>query len=800
MQKVLALAATLVFALALAWRIEQTPRPLAADAPADQFSAGRALVDVRAVAARPHPIGSAANAAARDYLLARMQSLGLEPEVQRIDAVHVADRIPTKAAFASGGVVENLVGVLPGRDREAPALVLMAHYDSVPGSPGAADDAAGVGSLLEITRLLKRQGAPARDVILLLTDGEEAGLLGAHAFFERHPLAAHAGYVINLETRGGGGRVQMFQTGAGNAHDISLVQRTARRPLASSLTVFLYKRMPNDTDFSVSDRAGVPGLNYAFIGKQFDYHSPTSTADNLSLGSLQHMGEEALGPARAAAFDPALPARGDDAVYSNLLGPPLAAYAPALGWPLLVLAAALCLYGGWRARKSGRLVWIDLAQGLGTGLYLVTVSATLLHLARRATGVAHGFMEQRLLLAQAGRWEITLALVGIGALVFTAACAGRGRSRFAAATLAGAAGLAASLFGGFDPLGLGLGAGAAVLGLLSFGRPSGTAGTWAGLLAIGFLLVLVLQILAPTTAFLVAWPLLLAGALGAATDLGSARRLWTLPILAIGGGLGLAWMFGYAHGVYLGLDLPELLALFVWIGALMCWPLAHAEDADRKSRTIALALLFVAFCMVAVVRFHPPWTDRHPQSDVVQYVVDTDTGQARRVALTPDLSDWASKVLAADGGVPAKIEAPALSRRPVWAASAPAVPAAPAAITFARGEDGTVAVRAAPPTGARVLNLRLRSSVEATDVRINGRPAAILTHAGEWTTLRWAAAPEGVDISFRPKGSGALELTFGAVTEAWPATARPLPRRPAGVAGFDLGDSLVATGARRFTW
>nr|QQZ51290.1 hypothetical protein JKL49_09545 [Phenylobacterium glaciei] len=34
-----------------------------------------------------------------------------------------------------GGVVENLIGVLPGKDRKAPALALMAHYDSVPGSP-----------------------------------------------------------------------------------------------------------------------------------------------------------------------------------------------------------------------------------------------------------------------------------------------------------------------------------------------------------------------------------------------------------------------------------------------------------------------------------------------------------------------------------------------------------------------------------------------------------------------------------------------------------------------------------------
>ena len=44
----------------------------------------------------------------------------------------------------------------------------MAHYDSVPGSPGAADAAAGVAAALEIVRALKVQGQPARAVILLV--------------------------------------------------------------------------------------------------------------------------------------------------------------------------------------------------------------------------------------------------------------------------------------------------------------------------------------------------------------------------------------------------------------------------------------------------------------------------------------------------------------------------------------------------------------------------------------------------------------------------------------------------------
>jgi len=63
---------------------------------------------------------------------------------------------------------------------DGPALVLMAHYDSVPGSPGAADNAAAVGILLELARALAVR-PPARPVVIAFTASEERGLAGARA-------------------------------------------------------------------------------------------------------------------------------------------------------------------------------------------------------------------------------------------------------------------------------------------------------------------------------------------------------------------------------------------------------------------------------------------------------------------------------------------------------------------------------------------------------------------------------------------------------------------------------------------
>src|SRR6185436_2018823 len=216
--------------------------------------------DVNFLAAVPHPIGSPDNANVRDALVGRMLRLGLSPQVR--PGIGVRSSRDNPSIFAAGAV-ENVVGILPGRNRNAPALALLAHYDSVPASPGAADDMLGVATALEVVRAIKARGTPARDVMVVITDGEEAGLLGANHFFRRDPLATHIGLVINMEARGGGGRVQMFQTSPKNGELIRLFQRTAVRPSSSSLAVMIYEALPNDTDLTEVLKVGLTGLNYA---------------------------------------------------------------------------------------------------------------------------------------------------------------------------------------------------------------------------------------------------------------------------------------------------------------------------------------------------------------------------------------------------------------------------------------------------------------------------------------------------------------------------------------------------------
>src|SRR5262245_20566690 len=191
------------------------------EAPPRTFSSGRAMAQVTALAREPRPSGSKAHAKAREYLLRELRSLGLEPEVQE--------------GFAGGLHLSNVLGRIAGTANTR-AVLLAAHYDSVPEGPGAADDASGVAVLLETLRAVRERGPLRNDLIALFTDAEEAGdLLGARLFVAKHPLASRIGVVLNFEARGNAGPSIMFETAAGNGDLIREFAQASPRPVANSL-------------------------------------------------------------------------------------------------------------------------------------------------------------------------------------------------------------------------------------------------------------------------------------------------------------------------------------------------------------------------------------------------------------------------------------------------------------------------------------------------------------------------------------------------------------------------------------
>ena len=225
-----AILALSVLALAawLALRIVAPPAPAPADAPADSFSAVRAMRHVERIAARPRPSGSDAHAEAREWIVGAFGELGLEAQVDR----EISTVLSGRSVRASS--VQNIVARMPGQEA-GPAVLLMAHYDTRPQTPGAGDDATGVAALLEAARALRARPVLARDVIFLVTDGEEVGLLGARAFLANHPWRSDVGVVVNVESRGNRGPAILFQiVGDVEAQLVGAARRATLRTVATA--------------------------------------------------------------------------------------------------------------------------------------------------------------------------------------------------------------------------------------------------------------------------------------------------------------------------------------------------------------------------------------------------------------------------------------------------------------------------------------------------------------------------------------------------------------------------------------
>jgi len=610
---------SLLLALMIGVLALQVPSPRPTTAPTVAFSAERAMTDVRAMAARPHPVGSADHARVQAYVFDRMTRLGLNPALQAgAMSPEAINRLTEWGGdpAAAGNQAVNIVGVLPGRDQTTGAVLMMAHYDSAWGSPGAADDAAGVAAILESVRALKARGTFDRTLVVLITDAEELNLDGARIFFSEHPLRDRIGAVVNLEARGGGGRAMMFETGRGNAETIDLFAGVATRAdggaTSNALSIFVYENMPNGTDFTIPKNRGIGGLNFAFIGRPALYHTPEATPDNLDQGALQHIGSQALETTEALLSAETLPTGGQNAVYGDVLGRFLIVHAPGFGWVLLALTAGLGGFAAWGARHRTGLQAVDVGRGMLSGLWLLAMAVVVTQGVRVLAGPTAGRAESAdayYTLLRRLPWMEAGAVLAVTAVALAALA---GRAALGARLLSGVVILAVAavtILGGLDPVLLGAGGVAIALSVWNQSAPRTVWGAWLGLIALIFLLGCLAQATAPEAALIFVWPGLLAAFAAAAcavigASLNDPRALIPAAVATVLGG---AWVVTLAHPVFLGvgMDIPAVLSLMALLVLLFARPLAP-EHARATLAAGAAACLILACGLSLTARFAEP--------------------------------------------------------------------------------------------------------------------------------------------------------------------------------------------------
>jgi hypothetical protein len=339
-----------------------------------RFSAERArIIHQQLFPNVPHPVGSRENEAVRDRLVSMLQQHGWQVDIQRVDASVPGD----------DGETVTLFNVLAYRaeqnDLNAKPLVLTTHYDSCRFGPGAGDAGACVAAVVESGRLLTQDITTLRRPLLLLfTDGEEAGLLGAAALVKSHPLSQRKPWFLNFDARGTKGPVVMYETHANNCSAVEeWINSLARPRITGSLFAAIYRMLPNGTDFTEFRNAGWQGFNFAIIDGAHRYHQPDDTLENLDLRSLQHFGNHAMSVAEKIVHSELeLPDADENAVFFDVLGQIVVHYP--IRWSFYLrfalLITAVQLYGRQALRRetlrSSAAVWL-------TMLLIIVANATL---------------------------------------------------------------------------------------------------------------------------------------------------------------------------------------------------------------------------------------------------------------------------------------------------------------------------------------------------------------------------------------------------------------------------------------
>ncbi len=325
-------AAAIVAIFMMQQRIAAPPAPSEASA----FNVDRAIERLSRILGdeRPHSVDTEANDAVRARLLEEIRALGFEPIVR--DDFHCAVG-EFGRAFATCARVRNVLFwvTAPGPN----AVMIASHYDSVPAGPGAADDGAGVAASLEIAAIVKERSFD-RPALVLVTDGEEAGLIGASSFVKTDPLADQIGAVVNMEARGVRGAAALIETSRPNGRDLRALASPVRLPAASSLNTDIYELLPNGTDMTEFLSLDIDAANLAFAHGARLYHTPGDNLENLHPSAVFHLG--ASGLAATEAF------LGQDSdkpehqrIYAEVLGQYVLSFPQSWGMPALVLGAII---------------------------------------------------------------------------------------------------------------------------------------------------------------------------------------------------------------------------------------------------------------------------------------------------------------------------------------------------------------------------------------------------------------------------------------------------------------------------
>jgi Peptidase family M28 len=358
----------ILFAVAITlWQLVP-PNVIPATAPLTEFSADRTMPDLKAISQAPHPIGSAAHTAVREYLVTQLKAMGLQPEIQTTTVVQ-----PGNGGFGAGRV-NNVLVRIPGKASTG-AIVLDGHYDAADTGPGASDCGSCVVTGLETLRAIRAGTLLNNDLIFVFADGEEVGMLGARAFVTEHPWAKDVKLAINFEASGSRGAAVMYITSRNNQRLISEFIKAVPYPRMTSFSPAFWGLLPGaqiGCDLEEYTARGSGGFGFYYADDTPAYHTKRDNVTEIDRRSIQHNGSYSLALLKHFGnLDLKTLKATQNAVYFNILPNVVMHYPESQVLPLAVVTSILFIVVVWFGLRARKLT----LSGVGLGAIAFLLSA-----------------------------------------------------------------------------------------------------------------------------------------------------------------------------------------------------------------------------------------------------------------------------------------------------------------------------------------------------------------------------------------------------------------------------------------
>lgn len=696
------LLALVLFAFVAVYQLKP-PDAVADSAPLTEFASGRAMKHLVAIAQKPRPVGSQEHAQALQYITDELRAIGLTPEVQKTTFVP-----PSRGggSYQLSAAVQNVVARIQGSDNSK-AVLLAAHYDSVPFSPGASDNGTAVAALIEVARALKAGGQSKNDVILLFSDCEEIGLYGSKAFVKEHPWAKDVGVVINLEGLGVEGPTILFETSENNQWLVEQFAEACSNTFATSVSNDLYRLTPYDTDLSTFKQAGFAGFNFAYINDPIHHHSYADRIENVDERSLQHQGAYAINLTRHLGGLNLSQFEKGNAVYFDILGLVFIHYS--YNWAFFLSAFTLLSFAGLVVLgfRTKRLT----VKGAAFGFVALALSAVIAALAVALIWKGLQYFDGLFI-----RQDTYNSRPFMLALVMLAI---------------------------------------AITSLLYFWlrRRVRTEDLTIGGLLLWTILMVAATVLSPNSSYIFTLPLLFSVIAGSFLFLmkenprSNGRRvvvltLSALPIIIllapviyvafVAMSLNFSWLVAFFVALLLGLLIPQLDILF-----------AHSKWLVPAGS----AVVSIAFILVAALT--PQFDKHHPKPNNIFYAANADTGKAVWASSDQRPDEWTSQFLSTEPQRGALTEFIPDTYKGFLSKQAPAPSAGSPEIRLlgdrADGNLRTVRMLITSPQTAPVVMLYLESSEEVSAILVDGKRFSP-KGKGQWWLDYYAPSKEGIEV------------------------------------------------------